>query len=515
MSQLKRRWRRFEAWLAAHLTGHSPSKMGVNALMAGARGAMVAIVLFALAGVAFLTGLKAAQDIFIDAAEAYAWGQQFLGGYGRHPPLTGWIAGTWYSVFPAVDWASYALSRVMTFVTLAALYFIARRVAGPRRAAFVALVMMLYPLFATKGERFNNYQVLLAMLPLLVLVFLNAYEKRTALWGMALGLAAAGCTMTIYSGLIGVAAVGVAALIHPDRWRFLRSPTPWVAVVVYALALTPHVLWLIKWNFPTLQWASSLAEQPGSLSHTLGYLGHHFGLIAIPVVVGAVAMLWWRLRPREAIARQPDALLVLIVSIVLVFTPVIVALAFGSYLRLDWGNPLFFLVPLTLLVIVPLRVTRRAVARAAIVATAFTLLLLAASPVYPWMNYRLRPVGGPHAPYHEIGTALTSLWHQRFATPLPIVVGGYEVAAYVVFYSPDHPKMYADFDPALSSWIDYPGELKRKGWIGACGSLSADCIAKLEALDPTAEKAVVSVTRLIGGVTGETMTYAVRISAPK
>jgi 4-amino-4-deoxy-L-arabinose transferase-like glycosyltransferase len=503
MIQLKRRWRRIEAWLAVHLTGRT-----------GARGAMVAAALFALAGVAFLTGLKAAQDIFIDAAEAYAWGQQFLGGYGRHPPLTGWIAGVWYSLFPAADWASYALSRVMTFVTLAAIYFIARRVAGPRRAAFVVLVMMLYPLFATKGERFNNYQVLLAMLPLLVLAFLNAYQKRTALTGAVLGLAAAACTMTIYSGLIGVAAVGLAALVHPDRWRFLRSPAPWAAVVVYALALTPHVLWLIKWHFPTLQWASSLAEQPGSPWHTLDYLGHHFALIAIPVVVGAALLLRWRARPREAVARRPDALLVLIISTVLVLTPVIVALALGSYLRLDWGNPLFFLVPLTLLVLVPLRVTRRAVARAAIVATAFTVALLAASPVYPWVNYRLRPVGGPHAPYHEIGAALTSLWHQRFATPLQIVVGGYEVAAYVVFYSPDHPKMYADFNPALSSWIDYPGELKRKGWIGACGTLDAGCIAGLDALDPVAEKAVVSVTRLIGGVQGETMTYAVRISAP-
>src|ERR1700704_19128 len=180
MSQLKRRWRRLEAWSATHLTGR-----------AGARGTMVAVALFALAGAAFLMGLKAAQDIFIDAAEAYAWGQQFLGGYGRHPPLTGWIAGIWYSVSPAADWASYALSRVMTFVTLAALYFIARRVAGPRRALFVVLVMMLYPLFHTKGERFNNYQVLLALLPLLVLTFLIAYEKRNALWGALLGLAAA------------------------------------------------------------------------------------------------------------------------------------------------------------------------------------------------------------------------------------------------------------------------------------------------------------------------------------
>ncbi len=495
-------WRRVEAWFAAHLDEPSP------------RRALTGIALFSIAGVFFLTGLKAAQDVFIDAAEAYAWGQSFLGGYGRHPPMTGWIAGLWYSVFPAADWASYALSRVMTFVTLAALYFIARRVVGSRRALFLALLMMLYPLFHTKGERFNNYQVLLALLPLLVLAFLIAYEKRNALWGALLGLAAAACTLTIYSGLIGVAASGLAALIHPERTRFLRSPAPWVAAIVYLIALTPHLLWLIKWNYPTLHWASSLAEQPGSALHTLEYLGHHFALIAIPVVAGA-ALLWpWRRAVAAFARREPDAVLVVVISTVLVFTPPVAALVMGSYLRLDWGNPLFFLVPLTLLVLVPLRVTLRAVARAGIVATVFTLILLIAAPIYPWVNYRLRPVGGSHAPYHEIADELTRLWRARFNSPLPILVSGYEVAAYVVFYSPDHPKMYADFDPALSPWIDYPNELK-KGWIGACAPYSSECIARLDALNPNAEKLTVSVTRRIGDVRGQTMAYEVRISPPQ
>ena len=498
-----KQWRRVEAWFAAHLDERTP------------RAALVAAVLFALAGVLFLTGLKAAQDVFIDAAEAYAWGQTFLGGYGRHPPMTGWIAGLWYSVFPAADWASYALSRVMTLVTLVALYFIARRFAGPRRALFVVLVMVLYPLFHTKGERFNNYQVLLAWLPVLVLTFLVAYEKRNALWGAVLGLAAAACTLTIYSGLIGVAAIGLAALIHPERMRFLRSPAPWIAALVYLVALTPHIVWLVKWNYPTLQWASSLAEQPGSVAHTLEYLGHHFALLAIPVVVGA-ALLWpWSRVASEFARREPDAFLVLVISTVLVFTPPIAALVMGSYLRLDWGNPLFFLVPLTLLVLVPLPVTVRAVARAGILATAFTLILLIAAPIYPWVNYRLRPVGGSHAPYHEIADELTKVWRARFNTPLPIVVSGYEIAAYVVFYSPDHPKMYADFDAALSPWIDYPGELKRKGWIGACATFAADCLAKLDELDPNAEKLEMSVTRQIGDVKGDTMIFAVRVSAPQ
>jgi 4-amino-4-deoxy-L-arabinose transferase-like glycosyltransferase len=496
-------WRRAEASFAARLDERSP------------RVAVIAAALFALAGVFFLTGLKAAQDIFIDAAEAYAWGQTFLGGYGRHPPMTGWIAGLWYSVFPAADWASYALSRVMTFVTLAALYFIGRRVAGPRRALFVVLVMMLYPLFHTKGERFNNYQVLLAWLPVLVLTFLIAYQKRTALWGVLLGLVAAACTLTIYSGLIGVAAIGLAALIHPERLRFLRSPAPWIAAVVYLVALTPHVLWLIKWNYPTLQWASSLAAERGSVLHTLEYLAHHFALIAIPATVGA-ALLWpWRRTASAFARREPDAFLVLVISTVLVFTPPVAALIMGSYLRLDWGNPLFFLVPLTLLVFIPRLVTRRAVARAGMVATVFTLILLLAAPIYPWVNYRLRPVGGAHAPYHEIAEELTKVWRARFNSPLPIVVGGYEMAAYVVFYSPDHPKMYADFDPALSPWIGYPDELKRKGWIGACLPYAPECLAKLEALNPAAEKLTVSVTRQIGDVKGDTMSYEVRVSPPR
>jgi 4-amino-4-deoxy-L-arabinose transferase-like glycosyltransferase len=502
MRQYIRTWRRAEAWFAARLSEHD------------ARAGLIAIALFSVAGIVFLTGLKAAQDVFIDAAEAYAWGQSFLGGYGRHPPMTGWIAGVWYSVFPAADWASYALSRVMTFVTLVALHFIARRVAGPRRALFVVLVMMLYPLFHTKGERFNNYQVLLALLPLLVLTFLIAYEKRTALCGALLGLAAAACTLTIYSGLIGVAAVGLAALIHPGRMRFLRSPAPWIATIVYLVALIPHVLWLVKWNYPTLQWASSLAGQQGSALHTLEYLAHHFALVAIPVAVGAALLLPWRRVLNEVAARQPDAFLVLVISTVLVFLAPAAALVMGSYLRLDWGNPLFFLVPLTLLELAPRLVTRRVIARAAIVATAFTLILLIAAPIYPWVNYRLRPVGGPHAPYHEIADALTTIWHARFTTPLPIVVGGYEVAAYVVFYSGDHPKMYADFDPALSPWLDYPAELN-KGFVGACPTYAADCIARLDALNPAAEKLEVSVTRRIGEVTGDTMVYAVRVSPPR
>src|SRR5262249_36299530 len=84
---------RLEAWLAAALL--RPANVPI------------AIALFALAGFVVLVEVKYFQDLFKDNAEAFAWGRQFLGGYGRHPVLTGWIAGIWYHAFPASDWASY------------------------------------------------------------------------------------------------------------------------------------------------------------------------------------------------------------------------------------------------------------------------------------------------------------------------------------------------------------------------------------------------------------------------
>src|SRR5271165_6805552 len=57
-----------------------------------------------------LINLKAAQDVHMDVAEAFAWGQKFQLGYGKHPPLAGWIAGVWFKLFPVTDWATYALA---------------------------------------------------------------------------------------------------------------------------------------------------------------------------------------------------------------------------------------------------------------------------------------------------------------------------------------------------------------------------------------------------------------------
>src|SRR5216683_2298162 len=123
-----------------------------------------------------LVDLKAGQDVHMDVAEAFGWGQKFLLGYGKHPPLSGWVAGVWFMVFPVADWATYALAMATLGCGLVICWLIALRVVDRRRAFFVVVMLALYPIFNFKGFKYNPDLLQLVTLPLLVLAYLDAFE---------------------------------------------------------------------------------------------------------------------------------------------------------------------------------------------------------------------------------------------------------------------------------------------------------------------------------------------------
>src|SRR5215469_5941268 len=226
--------------------------------------------------------LKAAQDVHMDVAEAFAWGQKFQWGYGKHPPLSGWVAGAWFTFFPAQDWATYALAMTVLGIGLIICWLIAIRVVDYRRAFFVVVMLALYPIFNFKGFKYNPDLLQLVTLPLVVLAYLNAFEKRSWLSGVLLGLAGALALMTKYWVLTMIGAIGLAALIHPDRMRFLLSPAPWVAIATMVVAMIPHLIWLKRVDFVALTYAGdtySLADSHQVRQLVSGYLLHNAALL--------------------------------------------------------------------------------------------------------------------------------------------------------------------------------------------------------------------------------------------
>jgi hypothetical protein len=435
-----------------------------------------------------LMQLKAAQDVHFDVAEAYAWGQKFLLGYGKHPPLSGWIAGLWFMVFPATDWATYALAMTVLGCGLVICWLIAIRVVDHRRAFFMVVMLALYPIFNFKGFKYNADLAQLITLPLIVLAYLDAFDKRTVRSGVCLGLAAAAALMTKYWALTMIGAVGLAALIHPARLLFLRSPAPWVAIATLMLAMVPHVIWLKQVNFLPFTYAASsysISSRAQVLGLALGYIGHNLALLAVPVALAAVALawgpLWWALLARRPLAcvAQPwrrvnrgvfeaPAINVWIVQLVAAIGPPLGALIFEIYIKTDWGIPLFFLTPLAFIAIPALRVHRGALLRITAIWLILTTATLIAAPLFVAKNFpEQADVFSSYSNRSDLARELTKLWHQRFHSRWMVVAGGTDVAEPMTFYSPDHPKPLTP-DELWSSGLTSVEEAKRLGFIGIC-----------------------------------------------
>jgi 4-amino-4-deoxy-L-arabinose transferase-like glycosyltransferase len=485
-----------------------------------------------------LINLKAAQDVHMDVAEAFAWGQKFQLGYGKHPPLAGWVAGLWFRIFPVADWATYALAMATLGCGLVICWLIALRVVDRRRAFFVVVMLALYPIFNFKGFKYNPDLLQLVTLPLLVLAYLDAFAKRSVRAGLWLGLAGALALMTKYWVLTMIGAIGLAALIHPDRLKFLRSPAPWVAIATLVVAMIPHLVWLREVDFVPLTYAEDvygLSSRAQSAQLVLGYVGHNLALLAAPVALAVVALAstppWWATLTRQPLAlftrawsrganpavNTSQALNIWIIQFVVAIGPPLGGLAFTIYMKTDWGISLFFLTPLALVAIPSLRLQRRALFNIVAIWLAITLAALVASPYIAAEEMALNPNGAAtYGARSQLARELTEAWHSRFNTRWAVVAGTTEVGEPMTFYSPDHP---APFTPGelWSSGLTSLAEAKRLGFIGICDTSDGRlpvCDAWMAANAANAERLTITTRRFFRGHPGPAISWKVYIAPP-
>lgn len=474
-----------------------------------------------------LTSLKAAQDIHMDVAEAFEWGQKFQLGYGKHPPLSGWIAGLWFRLLPATDWAAYALAMATLGIALVVCWHLAREVVDRRRAFLTVLMLAIYPLFNFKGFKYNADLLQLVMLPLIALTFLRAFKAPTVRAGLWLGLACVAGMMTKYWAITAIGAAGIAALAHPDRGRFLRAPAPWVALAVLVVGLLPHAWWVAQANFAPFTYADDVyMSPPRSLSVQLAatYVGHHFVHLLPAFIAAAIALAgprfrrFWRNRsaPPAPVDRSA-ARNVWVMQAVLAVGPPLAAVVFAVYLKADWGIPLFFMAPLAFVAWPRLIVQRRALPGLALLWLIYTFVVLVASPqiARSGLKQTAEP-GATSTPTAQLALQLTQAWHQRFATRWAVVVGFTEAAEPMTFYSPDHP-MRLTPNEAWPSGLTSLEEAHRLGFIGICDPADgrlAECEQWMKANAPDAEQAEVSVRRFFRGAAGPLVHWKIWIAPP-
>ncbi|HEY3794847.1 MAG TPA: glycosyltransferase family 39 protein, partial [Bradyrhizobium sp.] len=442
---------------------------------------------------------------------------------------SGWVAGLWFWLFPATNLAAYGLAMATVGVGLVICWLIALRVVDRRRAFFVVVMLALYPIFNFKGFKYNPDLLQLVTLPLLVLAYLNAFEKKTARAGFWLGLAGALALLTKYWVLTMIGAVGIAALLHPDRLAFLRSPAPWVAIATLLVAMAPHLWWLKQVDFAPLTYAGdvyALTDRAECLQLVIGYIGHNAALLAAPVVLAALVLAWRhpltpmraRVRGANAGVNGSQALNVWITQIVVAIGPPLGALAFLVYLKTDWGISLFFLVPLALVAIPSLRLPKIALFDLTAVWLVITLVVLAAAPYIAAREIADYPNSASgYSARSELARELTETWHQRFGSRWAVVAGATEIGDPMTFYSPDHPVTYTPGE-IWSSGLTSLEEAKRLGFIGICDTSDERlpaCEKWMAANGTNSESLLMTTRRFFNGHAGPSTTWKIYIVPPR
>src|SRR3979411_2342543 len=292
--------------------------------------------------IAYLSG-----DLHPDALQTWTLARGLEWGSPKHPPLMGWVARAWTSVFPLTDWSFQLLTMTNSAIALWSVDLISRRFVRGDKRVVVLLLLMLLPTYQFHAQRFNANTVLLALWPLATYFFLRSFETRQIGWAAAAGAIAAIAILGKYYFIFLVGSFIFAAVFHPQRRAYFKSIAPWVSTTVGLFLLAPHLYWLTTTGAMPFHYA--LAAQTGvALIPSLTEVA--FFLLGNAASMAVAALAWimiagYRLKqfPDDFKALNSELYLLFLVSIGTIAFPIITTVMLGTYLPEIWATQGLFL----------------------------------------------------------------------------------------------------------------------------------------------------------------------------
>ena len=309
------------------------------------------LVIFVAVWMAFLVIAYLCGDLHPDVLETWTLGRTFEWGNSKHPPLMGWVARAWTSVFPLTNWSLQLMALTNSALALWAVDLISRHFVRGDKRVVVLLLLMLLPTYQFHAQRFNANAVLLAVWPIATYCFLRSFESRQIIWAIAAGATAALAMLGKYYSVFLIGSFVFAAICHPQRRAYFGSAAPWISTIIGLVALGPHLVWL--WTTGGMPFAYAVELHTGkplgpSLIEALLFI---LGLGIVLVVPGVSWMLIAgnRLKRLSEDFREidPSLWLLFLVAVGTIVFPVVTTVAFGTDMPPIWGlQGLFLLVVL-------------------------------------------------------------------------------------------------------------------------------------------------------------------------
>lgn len=406
-----------------------------------------------------LTSTIARDTLPHDVAEGIAWGNQWQWGYDKHPPLTAWLVALSAKLGHSISWPVYLFSQVAVVTALWAVWRLASYILPP--------VLALISVFLLQGIIYYNVQSInitpdTMQTPLWALSMLAFYlaltRKNTHYWLLLGSLTGLAFLAKYQSGVLFISMIAVLLSTQPGRQSF-KSAGLYLCAFVFLLVISPHLVWAYQHNFPTLHYAQAAAIAGAPLAFSAHLISP---LVLLKCTIGACAAFLAMLIPFMYTQRQKlphnkfNYQYFWIMGLGPLVFSLIYALISAHNFTARWSTPYFLLFGvLAMIILRPVLTIKNFKAFICLF-----ILVVSLTPMIRFGYLMYWPLitnvahSDTYIPAHDIATALTEEWHQRFNTPVKYVTGESYLSAYFSIYSSDKPVPFFWGNKEHSDWIN-------------------------------------------------------------
>jgi 4-amino-4-deoxy-L-arabinose transferase-like glycosyltransferase len=234
--------------------------------------------------------------------EAYYWtlSKEYVLSYLDHPPMVAWLIRFGTAIFGDTNFGARSGGLLAMWTAWAILADIVWRLTRNKGAVLLAVLMpFAAPEYGLFASRILPDTALIPFSLAMVWSLVRLTESNDGRWWLAAGLFGGLALLSKYTAVFLAPAIAAFMLVPPWRMRWLRSPYPWIAMVIALLVFSPVLLWNWQHDWASFKFQFIRAGADHGLSaRTVGdFLGLQLALVGpvlFPVALAGTVMLAWR-----------------------------------------------------------------------------------------------------------------------------------------------------------------------------------------------------------------------------
>ena len=399
-----------------------------------------------------------------DTAESIAWGNQWMLGYNKHPPLAAWVTTIAFNL--GGDFGVYLLAQLAIIICFIAIWRLSLRYFSAPLALLSVVLLEGNLSFTLVSPNFNPTAIMVPLWALMFLTFYHALKSQKISTWLWLGFLAGLNVLAKYQVVILFVPMLFIMLYTTEGRISFRKLGMYLGLLLSVIVVAPHFIYSYTQSFPEIHYAmGSTFDRDSFMNHFLKPLNmtiNQLGTIAGILVIGLPLMLA-KTRAKIELASFDRTYLFVMALGPFVATILLSAIS-GSNLGNNWFVPYFSMLGMVVIYLSRPVLTRKNVRAVCILlCIAFFGLLIGRFGAVAFQPYFTQsPNSKAYFPGKSIAMKATDIWHQHYHDRLSYVSGDHYITAFVNIDSPDHPVPLMGWKESESPWINMK-EMRRRG----------------------------------------------------